>query len=166
MPLFRDICVSGIFFLFHSQLVLGLIENVYMAEMIELSLQYNILAFLSILSPLVFLFFLIPSVSSSVLVVTARVRLAAGLLTLFLRVLSFWLPTSSAKLVLLALGVGCFWVYLPATFNSITKKSAKRASLIMGLGLCLASLLSILFRTVDNTRDVSALPGAYNVIGT
>lgn len=104
IPLFRDISVSAIFFLFHTQLMLCLLENVYLLDYMQLRLDEKVAALLSIFTPIFFLgFFCLSGVYH--LYVTSRVRLVSGVLMLLLRAIAFFFTGPYLKLILSSLGM-------------------------------------------------------------
>ena len=145
-----DIALLAEMFLFFFQLLGDLIESVYMLDLLNLSLDEKAAGILFLFTPLILLGFRrkIPDYFLEVVAIIAVV----------LRLISP-LMDSTSKIVTAGFGVGCIMLFLPLYyFQSIKIQNVddgEKTSLKLGIGLASAILLSVTFRALNSTVDIS-----------
>lgn len=158
--------LTGLFsvtFLFFLQTVSGLVENVYILSLLDLTPHLTILGIFFLVSPLI----LLPFGSSIRL---DKIFIVSALLLIIARLV---LPLVSGSFAVLSAGIGVasFMVFLSSVFVVVNGDS-NRSRILSGsqlsfeimLGVIIATLLSIFFRTINSTVDLS-LWGSYQVLG-
>ncbi|TKJ24179.1 MAG: hypothetical protein CEE43_00415 [Promethearchaeota archaeon Loki_b32] len=154
-----EIALLTVMFLFFFQLVGALIESIYMLDLLNLELDEKIAGLFFLFSPIIILAFRkqIPNYFLEVVAIVAIIsRLISPLMN------------SANRIITSGLGVGCFMLFLPAYFyqsivNQNTDKG-ERVSLKLGIGLASAILLSITFRALNSTVDIS-IYGFFQILG-
>ncbi len=143
---YSELILVSLMFLFFLQLFSDFVECVYIFALMTLSLNLNVLAVLFLFSSVLLLFFRkkIPD----------KVLLVVGILMVISRLLE---PLFDTKLRMLTsgLGVGCFMFYFPAYLSKKKTINEETTSYTLGLGLIIALSLSILFRTLNSSVDIS-----------
>lgn len=123
-----------------------------------LSLNENILTVLFLFSPVVLMFFKknIPN----------KFILLIGILMVLSRVVEPLFFNTQIRMAASGFGLGCFMIFFPAFLisNSKNKAQEEQRELLFGLGLALALLLSVFFRTLNSTIDISTYSW-FQVIG-
>ena len=154
-----ELVLLTVMFLFFIQLVGDLIESIYMLDLLNLELDEKAAGVLFLLTPIILLAFRrkIPNFFLELLAV----------ITIVMRVISPFLTTAN-RIVTSGLGVGCFMLFLPSFFSHYIKVNSPdegdKVSLKIGAGLASAILLSITFRTLNSTVDIS-FAGDFQFIG-
>ena len=121
-----------------------------------LSLNENVLTILFLFSPVVLMFRRkdVPN----------KLILLSGILMILSRVLEPLFLNSQLRMITSGFGVGCFMVFFPTFLISKNKAQEDQRELLFGLGLALALLLSVFFRTLNSTVDISTYSW-FQVIG-
>ena len=173
----RPIVVAAILFLFFLQLITDFVASIYAlnllafsmgsgelaalflaapeqaAEQVMMEILRNLSTGLILLSPL--LLVLAPRrLPPALAVVLAQIVIAC-------RLASPLLPTR-ARMFVAGLGTGCFLILLPLWARralSPEGETGEEGALSLGIGLALALLLSIVFRTLGRGVDLSAYQG-------
>jgi len=145
-----DLVLLTVMFLFFFQLLGDLIESVYMLDLLNLSLDEKAAGLFFLLTPVILLAFRrkIPDYFLEVVAIIAIIsRLISPLMD------------SASKIITAGLGVGCIMLFLPVYFSQSIKSQnmddKEKASLKLGIGLASAILLSITFRALNSTVDIS-----------
>jgi len=74
------------------------------------------------------------------------------------------LVDTKPRIIIAGLGVGMFMIFFPLAYFRKHKKVNEQAGIAQGLGLAIAILLSILFRTLNSSIDISTYK-MFNAIG-
>ncbi|MFX0000335.1 MAG: endonuclease/exonuclease/phosphatase family protein [Candidatus Hodarchaeota archaeon] len=154
-----ELVLLTVMFLFFFQLVGDLIESIYVLELLGMGMDEKVLGLFFILTPVIMLAFRrkIPNYFYEATIV---VTIVARLISPFLN--------SATKIIVSGLGVGCFMLFLPSNYSQGIKHNSieneEKLSLKFGAGLASAILLSITFRTLNSTADISTY-GVFQIIG-
>ncbi len=154
-----ELALLTVMFLFFFQLVGDLFESIYVLELLGMAMDEKVLGLLFILTPVIMLVFRrkIPNYFYEALVIG----------TIITRLISPFLD-SATKIIVSGLGVGCFMLFLPSYYSRGIKNNSieneEKLSLKFGAGLASAILLSITFRTLNSTADISTY-GVFQIIG-
>ena len=154
-----ELVILTVMFLFFIQLVGDLIESIYMLDLLNLELDENVLGLLFLLTPFILLVFRhkVPNYFLETVIV----------ITIISRLISPFLDTTN-RIISAGLGVGCFMLFLPLYFSQHIKNhnmdEVEKLSLKFGAGLASAILLSITFRTLNSSVDISTY-GIFQIIG-
>ncbi len=153
-----ELVILTVMFLFFIQLVGDLIESIYMLDLLNLTLDEKALGLLFLLTPFILLVFRykIPNYFLEAVIV----------ITIISRLISPFLDTAN-RIISAGLGVGCFMLFLPLYFSQHIKNhnmdEVEKLSLKFGAGLASAILLSITFRALNSTVDISTY-GIFQII--
>jgi hypothetical protein len=142
---FSLIALFSILFLFFIQTLSDLVERIYAFALLNLEPDENILGLLFLLSPLVLLFFRkkFPNIA---LLVVGEIMIVSRLIEPLVK--GPWIY------IFAGLTVASFIIFFPAFITKI-KGEEKDIGLRLAIGLTIAVTLSILFRTVNATVDIS-----------
>jgi endonuclease/exonuclease/phosphatase family metal-dependent hydrolase len=134
-------------FLFFFQLITEFLESIYALNLIEVELNENVLALLFLLTPILLLFFKrgFPN----------KVFIAFGEVVVICRVLQPFLDVQ-LKMLVTGFGLACFMIFFPVYLHKKTKGNHESNGILLGAGLGLGLLLSILLRTLGSSIDLSA----------
>ena len=152
---YSDLIILSILFLFFLELISSLVESIYILDLLNTTLDEKVLGILFLLTPL----FLIPfrkGISKKVIDILAIV-------IIIFRVLNPFMDTP-IKIITAGIGVGCFMIYFPAYLSKIHAQEEEHKSITLGLGLAIAVILSITFRSLRSTVDISTYMG-FQAIG-
>ncbi len=136
----------SILFLFFLQMITELISAIYMLDLLNTSVDEKA-AGLFFLLPSFFLIFSKKEISPKLIKISGIILIVARLITPFFATLG--------KIITAGLSVGSFMIFFPSYLlysSSLTKKSN---GLNFGLSLAIGTGLSILFRTLNYTIDIS-----------
>jgi len=143
---YSELILVSIMFLFFLELFSDFVECVYIFALMTLSININVLSVLFFFSSIILLFFRKE--------VPDKVFLVVGVLMVTSRILEPLFDTT-LRMLISGLGVGCFMFYFPALLSRKTKKNEETTSYTLGIGLVIALSLSILFRTLNSSIDIS-----------
>ncbi|MFX0029777.1 MAG: hypothetical protein ACFE8B_11245, partial [Candidatus Hermodarchaeota archaeon] len=149
-----ELTLLTVMFLFFFQLVSDLIQSIYMLDLLNLALDEKALGILFLITPIILLAFKhkIPNyLIEIVAIITIIARLIAPLLD------------TETRILISGLGVGCFMLFLP-TYLFDREDNEGKLAINLGAGLALAILLSITFRTLNSSVDISTY-GFFQFIG-
>ena len=152
-----EIILLSVCFLFFLQLSSDLVGSIFALNLLTVSLNAYVLIIVFLLSPIVLLFF--KRTSKLFLVITGELMIVCRLIEALIKI-------ATVKAIIAGIGVGAFMILLPAYLasnNEGINKTEKKA-LNVGIGLALGLLLSILFRTIGTTLDISTY-GWFQIIG-
>ncbi|MFW9988497.1 MAG: endonuclease/exonuclease/phosphatase family protein [Candidatus Odinarchaeota archaeon] len=137
-------------FLFFFQLLGDLIESVYMLDLLNETLDEKAGSLFFLFTPLILLIFRekVPDYFLE----------AVALIATILRLISPFLDSAN-RIITSGLGVGCIMLFLPIYFSQSIKdqnlENKEKVSLKISAGLASAILLSITFRALNSTVDIS-----------
>jgi len=149
------IALYSILFLFFLQLISEFVEAIYAFGLLGTSMPVEIASVLLLFSPVILL--LLPGR------LARWAPVCLGELMLVCRVITPLLDTRG-KMLVAGFGVACLLLLFPLVLWNQKDKQREATGLIVGLGLALGLLLSILFRTLNSGSDISTT-GWYQVIG-
>ncbi len=142
---YSELVLFSIIFLFFIQMLSDLGERIYNYALLGLHIDLHVLALLFLLSSIVLLFFW-KKISDKILFVVGEIFIVTRLLEPLFR--------GEALLILAGISVSCFLIFFPAYFTR-TRNKEQQTGITLGVSLALAVAMSILFRTVNSTIDVS-----------
>lgn len=152
--LYPEIIILSIIFLFFLQLTSNLIESIYMLDLLNTTLDEKALGLLFLLTPFLLLIFKkgLPKYTVETLAIVIIIT----------RIITP-LVEPSTKIIIAGIGVGSFMFYFP---SYLLKKSSEpdAFSVKFGTGLGFAVIISIIFRVLGSTLDIS-MYGAFQAIG-
>lgn len=150
-----DLLLISILFLFFFQTITDLIEAIYMLDLLKLSMDEKVLGVLFLISPIVLIFFR-DKVPDKFLELNA-------LIIIISRVISP-LVNTAIRIIFAGLAVSFFMIFLTTFLYKKGSKNEEKTSKDLGIGLAIASLFSITFRSLNSTIDISTYKG-FQVIG-
>ncbi|MBD3195789.1 MAG: hypothetical protein GF317_12075 [Candidatus Lokiarchaeota archaeon] len=147
-----ELLLFSITFLFFFQIVGDLISSIYILDLLNLELDEKVLGVLFLLSPFFLVIFRkkIPNIFPEIM----------ALILIIMRILTPLVNTAT-KIIVAGIGAACFLLFLSSYFS---RRSDGKLSVKLGIGLGFAVLLSIMFRSLNATIDIS-LYGAFQTIG-
>ncbi|MHA1419723.1 MAG: endonuclease/exonuclease/phosphatase family protein [Candidatus Heimdallarchaeaceae archaeon] len=151
---YSELIFFSTIFLFFLQMISDLGERIYDYALLGLKPTLHLLALLFLFSSIGLLFFR-KTISDKVLFIVGELIIVTRLIEPLLK--GEWF------LIFAGLSVGCFLIFFPAYFTR-SKNKEQQTGITLGLSLALAVALSILFRTVNSTLDISTY-GWYQIIG-
>ncbi|NHJ21414.1 MAG: hypothetical protein EAX91_10745 [Candidatus Lokiarchaeota archaeon] len=143
---YSEIVLFGILFFFFFEQITKFIESIYLLNLIITGINENIAAVLFLLSPIVLLFFK-KGLSKKAMVVLAEI-------TIVCRVLQPFFGTQ-IKMILTGIGLGTFLLFLAVYLQKRSHKSSEEGGLSLGISLGFGLALSILFRTLNYSVDLT-----------
>ncbi|MFX0060021.1 MAG: hypothetical protein ACFE8J_17120, partial [Candidatus Heimdallarchaeota archaeon] len=152
---YSDLILLSILFLFFFQLISDLVESIYMLDLLKLSIDEKVLGVLFLISPIVLWAFR-KGISKKLLYIIAEV-------VVIFRVINPFMNTAN-KIITAGFGVAFFLIFLPAYYSQIKIDEEEHKSINLGLGLAFAVVLSITFRALLSSIDISTYKG-FQVIG-
>ena len=150
-----EMILLSVLFLFFLQMITELISAIYMLDLLNTSVDEKAAGLLFLLSS-IFLIFLKKDYSTQLIKISGIILIVARLITPLVATLG--------KIITAGFGVGAFMIFFPSYLlfsSSMTKKSN---GLNYGLSLAIGTGLSILFRTLNSTLDIS-MYSWYQLIG-
>jgi endonuclease/exonuclease/phosphatase family metal-dependent hydrolase len=142
------IVLFSILWLFFFQLLTDFVAAVYAFGLLQVEIPIEIAFVLLLLSPVLLVMF--PRWLS-----TRRALLVLVGLVLICRVVEVLLDTRG-QMIVAGIGTASFLIFLPAFLAGQSRVSAASRSLTIGLGAMFAVALSMLFRALNSTVDLSA----------
>ncbi|MBD3189580.1 MAG: hypothetical protein GF308_03000 [Candidatus Heimdallarchaeota archaeon] len=154
---YSEVILLGILFLFFIQLLTDLVGSIFALNLLTVSLNaYVVIIFFLLLSIILVFFKKIPVILPAIL----------GSFVIVCRLIESLLLFPVVKAIIAGIGCGSFVVFLPAYLWKKTIKpniNAEKTALNLGIGFTLSIVVSILFRTLGGTVDIT-LFGWYQVI--
>ena len=144
--IYSDLALITIMFLLFFELISDMVEAIYAKCLLTLSLNENVLTVLFLISPVILIFFR-KGFPDKLMVIIGEIMLAC-------RIIEPLLDTQ-LKMIFSGLGVGCFLIFFPVFLQKKNPGNHEKNSLKFGLGLSIALMASILFRTLGITVDIS-----------
>ena len=156
---YSEVVLLGIFFLFFIQLLTELVSSIFALNLLTVSLNAYVTIIFFLLLSIVLVFFKnnIPDVFITVL----------GTLVIICRIVEGLIPIAAIKAIFAGIGCAAFVVFLPAYFwrkARVHEADFEKMALDFGTGFAISVAVSILFRTIGGTVDIS-LQGWFQVIG-
>lgn len=153
---YSELVLVSLTFLFFLELISDFIEAIYALCLLTLSLNENVLSVLFFFSPIILIFFR-KGFPDKILVVV-------GELIVVCRVLEPLVQDTQIKMITAGIGVGCFLIFFPLFLQRNYKDDEEQNGVTLGIGLAIGTALSILFRTLGSTIDISTYSW-FQVIG-
>ena len=150
---YSELIVFSIIFLFFFQMISDLGERIYDYALLGLRPTLHLLALLFLFSSIALLFFK-KGISDIALFIVGELLIVTRVVEPLFK--------GEVFLILAGVSVSCFLIFFPAYFTRRNKE--QQTGITLGLSLAIAVLLSILFRTVNSTLDISVY-GWYQIIG-
>lgn len=145
---YSELILISILFLFFFQMISDFIESIFALNLIEVELNENAAAALFLLSPVILI---IPIFKKGF---PDRGMVIIGETMIMCRILEPLFGTQ-IKMILTGIGVFCFMLFLPIYLQSKSKTDEEKNSLLIGVELSLGLAMSILFRTLGSTIDLT-----------
>ncbi len=142
---YSEFILFSVIFLFFIQMLSDLAERIFDYAILGLKPTLHILALLFLLSS-VGLFFFRKEISDKTLFIVGELIIITRLIEPLLK--------GEALLILAGLSVSSFLIFFPAYFTR-GKNKEQQTGVTLGISLALAVVLSLLFRTINSTLDVS-----------
>lgn len=181
-----EIGLMSVMYLFFFQLVTSLLEAIYMTDLLNTSMDAWAAGIMFILfsitiigipiqkkifqkyvkdenSPLKKFYYFWYGKNVEGNKIYHSVILFTGLITVICRSIAFLVDTK-IRIIIAGLGVGMFMIFFPLVFLRKHKNYDEQAGIAQGIGLSIAVLLSILFRTLNSSVDLSTYK-IFNIIG-
>lgn len=152
---YTELLFTSILFLFFLQLFSDFIEFTYILCLMTLSLNENVLTVLFLFSSIFLLFFKKKLPDNILLVV--------GELMILCRIIEPLFDTQ-LRMIVSGLGVGCFLIFFPGYLLWKDSNDEEHDGIMLGLGLAIAIVVSVLFRTLNSSIDIST-HGWFQTIG-
>lgn len=146
---YSEIILLSIIFLFFFQLITDLVGSIFALNLLTVSLNAYVLIIVFLLSPLLLLFF--KKISDLFLVIIGEVMILSRLVEVFIKI-------TALKSIIAGIGVAAFMILLPAYLakgNKVEANKIEKKTLNLGIGLAFGLALSILFRTIGSTLDIT-----------
>lgn len=141
---------QSLFFLTFFQLLSDFIETTYAFGLLQTSLPPEVVSVLIFFTPLLLLL-------GRREPPTWLLYLLASL-TLLCRAIEVNLA-GSGKMLTAGLGVGAFWLFLPAYFSHLNREKASQAGLTLGVALTFAVSLAAMFKALNSGVDLTVTGG-------
>ncbi len=151
---YSELILFSIIFLFFMQMLSDLAERIYDYALLGLKPTLHILALLFLFSSIALLFFRKP-ISDITLFILGELIIVTRLIEPLLK--------GEGLLILAGISVSGFLIFFPAIFTR-SKNKEQQTGITLGVSLAIAVALSVLFRTVNSTLDVSVYRW-YQIIG-
>jgi endonuclease/exonuclease/phosphatase family metal-dependent hydrolase len=143
---YSEIALLGILFFFFFEQITKLVESIYLLNLIHTEINENIAAILFLLTPLLLLFFK-KGLSKKTMIVLGEIIIITRVLQPFFE--------TQVKMILTGIGMGCFLIFLPVYIQKKWQEGAEKGSLSLGISLGFGVALSILFRTLGSSLDLT-----------
>ncbi|MHA1584210.1 MAG: endonuclease/exonuclease/phosphatase family protein [Promethearchaeota archaeon] len=150
-----ELIILSILFLFFFQMITELISAIYMLDLLNTSIDEKAAGILFLFTS-IFLIFGKKDVSINVIKIFGGISMIARIILPF--------TTTFGTMVVAGIGVGSFMLFFPGYLRFKTLKGQKTNGFNFGLSLAIATGLSILFRTLNSSVDIS-MHGWYQIIG-
>jgi endonuclease/exonuclease/phosphatase family metal-dependent hydrolase len=143
---YSEIALIGIVFFFFFEQITKFIESIYLLNLIHTEVNENIAAILFLLTPLILLFFK-KGLSKKAMIILGEIMIITRVLQPFFE--------TQVKMILTGIGVGCFMVFFPVYLQKKWQEGVERSSISLGISLGFGVALSILFRTLGYSLDLT-----------
>ena len=144
--IYSEIIVISILFLFFFQLISDFVESIYALNLIEVELNENVLAILFLLTPIILLFFKKGFPNLGFIII--------GEIMVLCRILQPLMPVQ-LKMIVTGIGLGCFMIFFPVFLHKLGKGHFEKKGLHLGIGLAISVFLSVTFRVLGSSIDLS-----------
>ena len=143
---YSEITLLGIMFFFFFEQITKLVESIYLLNLIHTEVNENIAAILFLFTPLLLLFFK-KGLSKKAMIVLGEIIIITRVLQPFFE--------TQIKMIFTGIGVGCFMIFFPVYLQKKWQEGAEKGSLSLGISLGFGVALSILFRTLGSSLDIT-----------
>ncbi|MBN1801413.1 MAG: endonuclease/exonuclease/phosphatase family protein [Candidatus Lokiarchaeota archaeon] len=143
---YSEIVLLGILFLFFFQHLTDFVESIYLLNLIETDINESIAAILFLLAPIVLIAFK-DDFPDKISVLLVEIMVVSRILYPFF--------DTQIKVILTGLGTGCFLIFLPAYLQKTASSKREKNALTLGIALAAGLILSILFRTLGSSIDLT-----------
>ncbi|MEJ2294396.1 MAG: endonuclease/exonuclease/phosphatase family protein, partial [Candidatus Lokiarchaeota archaeon] len=143
---YSEITLLGIMLFFFFEQITKLVESIYLLNLIHTEVNENIAAILFLLTPLILLFFK-KGLSKKAMIVLGEIMIITRVLQPFFE--------TQIKMILTGIGVGCFLIFFPVYLQKKWQEGVEKGSLSLGISLGFGVALSILFRTLGSSLDLT-----------
>jgi len=147
-----ELILFSITFLFFFQLVGDLISSIYMLDLLKLEIDEKLFGVLFLVSPFLLIIFRkkVPNIFTEL----------TALILIIMRIITPLMSTAN-KIITAGFGVTCFLLFFPSYFSG---RKDGNLSIKLGSSFASAILLSIMFRAMNATVDIS-MYGWFQAIG-
>jgi endonuclease/exonuclease/phosphatase family metal-dependent hydrolase len=143
---YSELILLSILFLFFFEQLTQLVESIYLLNLIHTEVNENIAAILFLLTPIVLLFFK-KGFSKKGMVLLGEIMILCRILQPLFE--------TQLKMIFTGIGIGCFMVFFPVYLQMKSSENDERSGLSLGISLGFGLALSILFRTLGSSIDLS-----------
>ncbi|MFX0056429.1 MAG: endonuclease/exonuclease/phosphatase family protein [Promethearchaeota archaeon] len=143
---YSELVFTSILLLFFLQLFSDFVESTYILLLMTLSLNQNVIVLLFFFSPLILSLFK-RNIPNRLLVIVGGILIACRVVEPFFE--------TAPRMVISGIGVGCFLILFPALLLMRSPVEKNQRAIILGKGLAIAIVASILLRTLNYTIDLS-----------
>ena len=143
---YSELLLIIIIFLFFLQGISDFIQSIYALNLIEVELNENVAGLLFLLTPLI-LMFIKKNIDDKILIIL-------GELIIICRVI-YPVLSVQPKMVVSGLSIGCFMLFLPIYLQKKSIGDEEKNGLLLGQAITIALIVSILFRVLGSTLDLS-----------
>jgi len=152
---YSDLILLSILFLFFLQLISDLVQSIYMLDLLNTRIDEKVLGVLFLITPILLMPFK-KGISKKSLYIIAEIIIVVRIINPFM--------DTTIQIITAGIGVGCFMIFFPAYFSNISITEEEHKSITLGIGLAFAVLLSITFKSLLSTVDISTYKG-FQAIG-
>jgi len=143
---YSEIALFGILFFFFFEQITKLVESIYLLNLIVTDINENIAAILFLLTPIILLFFK-KGFSKKAMVVLGEIMIISRVLQPFFN--------SQITMIFTGIGTGSFLIFLPVYLQKKAREDSEKSGLSLGISLGFGLGLSILFRTLGSSVDLT-----------
>lgn len=143
---YSEIALLSILFFFFFEQITKLVESIYLLNLIHTDINENIAAILFLLTPIILLFFK-KGFSKKAMVILGEIMIICRILQPFFE--------TQLKMIFTGIGIGSFLIFLPIYLQKKSRENNERSSLSLGVSLGFGLTLSILFRVLGSSLDLT-----------
>jgi endonuclease/exonuclease/phosphatase family metal-dependent hydrolase len=143
---YSELILLSILFLFFFQQITEFVESIYLLSLIVEGIDENIAAVLFLFTPIVLLGFK-KGFPNKVMVIFGEIMIICRLLQPFF--------DAQISIIIAGLGVGSFMIFFPAYLQKKSLENDEKSALMLGISLGFGLALSILFKTLGSSVDIS-----------
>jgi len=143
---YSEIILFSILFFFFFEVITQFILSIYLLNYIITGLNENVAAILFLLTPITLLFFK-KGISNKSMIILGEVMILCRVLQPFFE--------TRIEMIITGIGIGCFMIFLPVYLQKKSRENNERSGLSLGISLGFGLALSILFRTLGSSLDLT-----------
>ncbi|MFX1496929.1 MAG: endonuclease/exonuclease/phosphatase family protein [Promethearchaeota archaeon] len=143
---YSEIILFGILFYFFFEQITQLVASIYLLNLIVSGLNESALAILFLITPVVLLFFK-KGLSKKMMILFGEVMILCRILQPFFG--------ARLQIIFTGIGMGCFMIFFPVYLQKKASVNNEKSGLSLGISLGFGLALSILFRTLGSSVDLS-----------